>query len=57
MGVYETMIVLNLCNWNSYDYISIEEVPVDFLAKGLRPVMFLKYIEDIGLVRSLDALG
>ena len=39
------------------DYISTEEVLANSLIEGHRPMMFIKHVENVGLVKSFDVLG
>ena len=57
MRVDENMIALDLCKWDSHEYISTWKVLADSLTKGLRPMAFVIYIEDIGFVRSINVLS
>ena len=36
--------------------ILVEDMLVDPLTKGLRPIVFVKYIENMGLVRFFNVL-
>ena len=39
------------------EYICTEDMLADPLTKALRPIMFVKHVENMGLVRSFDVLG
>jgi len=38
-------------------YISIGEMLVDPLTMGLRPIVFVKHVENISIVKSFDVFG
>ena len=57
MEVDELVIALNLCDGSPYEYISIEKVFSDPLTEGLRPMVFMKHVNNMDLVKSFDVLS
>ena len=58
MGIDEIMITLDLCIWDSHGYISTEEgLAIPPPTNRLRPMMFMKHVEDMDLIRSFDILS
>ena len=57
MKADKIVIALKLCDWGPYEYISTKKVFVDPLTKGLRSMLFMKHVKNIGLVKSFDVLS
>ena len=39
------------------EYIRTDDMLADPLTKGLRPIIFIRHVENMGLVRSFDVFG
>ena len=57
MKAYEIVIALDLCNWGPHEYISTKQVLVEPPTEGFRPTIFMKHVENIDLVKSINVLG